>query len=329
MTKSLPHERLLAILETQNEIAASSLDLEAVMALVARRARVLTGGDAALLELQEGEEMVYRAASGAAESFVGMRVPLESSLSAHCARTGEIVHCHDSHTDGRLNPEACHMMGAVSILCVPLGRAEGGLGALTVYAGRQRAFHYADERTLDLLGGVIAAHLAHSEAFVEPSRETLYDVLTGLPDLQAFEHRLGAEVARVRRHGGQLALAVFDLDAFKEINDMLGHAVGDEVLRGVAKRLSRVRGEDTAFRVGGDEFAIVFVGAAADGARVAAKRLESGIQADQGCGGVGVSWGVAELDGGDPSQLLAAAQAELQETKRARRRTRESFWNDF
>ncbi len=329
MTKSLPHERLLAILETQNEIAASALDLDAVMALVARRARVLSGADAALLELQEGEEMVYRAASGAAESFVGLRVPLESSLSAHCARTGEIVDCHDSHTDGRLNPEACRMMGAVSILCVPLGSAEGRLGALTVYAGRQRAFHYADERTLDLLGGVIASHMAHAEAFVQPTRETLYDVLTGLPDRQAFEHRLGTEVARVRRHGGQLALCLFNLDAFKEINDMLGHAVGDEVLRGVAKRLSRVRGEDTAFRVGGDEFAIIFVGAGGDGARLAAKRLESAVQSDQGCGGVGLSWGAAELEGGDPSQLLAAAHAELQENKRARRRTRESFWNDF
>lgn len=329
MTKSLPHERLLAILETQNEIAASRLDLEAVMALVNRRARVLTGADAAVLELQEGEEMVYRAASGAAESFLGLRVPLESSLSAHCARSGEIVHCHDCNTDGRLNPEACRLMGAVSVVCVPLGRAEGGLGALTVYAGRQRAFHYADERTLDLLGGVIAAHLAHSEAFVQPSREMLHDVLTGLPDRQAFEHRLGAEVARVRRHGGQLALCLFDLDAFQEINDTLGHAVGDEVLRGVAKRLGRVRGEDTAFRVGGDEFAVIFVGAGAGGARVAAKRLEAGIQSDQGCGGVGVSWGLAELQGGDPAQLTADARSELQETKRARRRTRESFWNDF
>ncbi len=71
MTKSLPHEHLLAILETQNEIAASSLGLEAVMALVVRRGRVLTGGDAAMLELQEGDEMVYRAANGSAEGFLG------------------------------------------------------------------------------------------------------------------------------------------------------------------------------------------------------------------------------------------------------------------
>jgi len=329
MTKSLPHEHLLAILETQNEIAASALDLEAVMALVVRRARVLTGGDAAMLELQDGEEMVYRAANGAAERFMGLRVPLDSSLSAHCARTGEIVHCRDANTDDRVNPEACQRMGAVSVLCVPLGRAEGRLGALTVYAGRQRAFRYADERTLDLLGGVIAAHLAHSEAFVEPTRETLYDVLTGLPDRQAFEHRLGSEVARIRRHGGHLSICLMDLDAFQEINDTLGHAVGDEVLRGVAKRLNRVRGEDTAFRVGGDEFAVIFVGAQADGARVAVRRLEANILADQGCGGVGVSWGVAELEGGDPAALMATAQAELGENKRVRRRTRESFWNDF
>ncbi len=220
-------------------------------------------------------------------------------------------------------------MGAVSVLCVPLGRAEGRLGALTVYAGRQRAFRYADERTLDLLGGVIAAHLAHSEAFVEPSRETMLDVLTGLPDRQAFEHRLGSEVARIRRHGGHLSVCVMDLDAFQEINDTLGHAVGDEVMRGVAKRLSRVRGEDTAFRVGGDEFAIIFVGTEAEGARVAAARLENNVLADQGCGGVGVSWGVAQLDGGDPAELMATAEAELRENKRARRRTRESFWNDF
>lgn len=329
MTKTLPHERLLAILETQNEIAASALELEAVLELVVRRARVLTGADAALLELQEAGEMVYRAANGAAEGFLGMRVPLETSLSAHCARTGEIVHCHDSRTDGRVNPDSCELMGAVSVLCVPVGRAEGGLGALTVYAGRQRAFHYADERTLDLLAGVIASHLAHSEAFAQPGREILYDVLTGLPDQQAFEHRLGSEVSRVRRHGGPLSVCLMDLDAFQEINDTLGHAVGDEILRGVAKRLGRVRGEDTAFRVGGDEFAVIFAGTATDGARVAAKRLESAIQADQGCGGVGVSWGVAELDGGDPAALIAAAQAELRETKRARRRTRESFWNDF
>ena len=329
MTKSLPHEHLLAILETQNEIAASSLGLEAVMALVVRRARVLTGGDAAMLELQEGEEMVYRAASGAAESFLGLRVPLESSLAAHCARAGEIVHAHNAHDDDRINPDACKLMGAVSVLCVPLGRAEGSLGALTVYAGRQRAFRYADERTLDLLGGVIAAHLAHSEAFVEPSRETMLDVLTGLPDRQAFELRLGSEVARIRRHGGHLSLCLLDLDAFQEINDTLGHAVGDEVLRGVAKRLSRVRGEDTAFRVGGDEFAIIFVGTDDEGARVAARRLENNVLADQGCGGVAISWGVAELDGGDPAEVMAVADAELRENKRARRRTRESFWNDF
>lgn len=105
--------------------------------------------------------------------------------------------------------------------------------------------------------------------------------------------------------------------------------MGDEVLRGVAKRLARVRGEDTAFRLSGDQFAVIFVGAGAEGARTAAKRLEAGILGDQGCGGVGASWGVAELEGGDPAQLMTAAKTELIETKRARRGSSESFWTDL
>ncbi|MFL5824617.1 MAG: diguanylate cyclase domain-containing protein [Solirubrobacteraceae bacterium] len=329
MGRSLPHERLLAILETQNEIAASAMELEAVIELVVRRARLLTGADAAVLELQEGEEMVFRAATGSAERFLGSRLPVADSVSAQCARVGEILHCRDAETDGRVNVEACRRLGAVSLLCVPLSRAHGSLGALTVYAGRSGAFHYTDERTLDLLGGVLSAHLTHSEAFEDSSKESMFDILTGLPNRKAFEQRLGSEVARVRRHGGELSVCLLDLDAFREINDTLGHAVGDEVLRGVARRLARVRGEDTAFRLDGDQFAIIFVGAGAEGARAAAKRLEAGIQADQGCGGVGASWGVAELEAGDPAQLMTTAKVELVDTKRARRGSSESFWNDF
>ena len=273
--------------------------------------------------------MVFRAASGAAEPLLGRRLPIEESVSAQCARVGEILHCRNSAADERVNPVACQKLGAVSLLCVPLGRAGEALGALTVYARREGAFHYSDERTLDLLAGVVAAHLAHSDVFEKAGKDTLYDVLTGLPNARAFEERLGSEVARIRRHGGELALCLLDLDAFQEINDTLGHAVGDEVLRGVARRLGRVRGEDTAFRLGADDFAIIFVGADVGGARVAAKRIEAGVLTDQGCGGVSVSWGVSELDGGDPEQLVIAAKSELRDNKRARRGGDDSLWPEL
>lgn len=321
-------ERLLAIIETQNEIAASALDLDAVMTLVVRRAQTLISAQAAVLELPEDREMVFRAASGAAEPLLGLRLPLDDSFSGQCLRDGEILNCSDSSNDSRVNREACRRMGAVSILCVPVRRAIRPVGVLTAYSSARGAFQYTEERTLDLLAGVMAAHLNRAERVPPIEREVLHDVLTGLPNRRAFEQRLGAEVARVRRHGGPLALCLIDLDDFQEVNDTLGHPVGDEVLRAVARRLERVRGEDIAFRVGGDEFAVIFSGIGETGARKAVRRLETAILSDPGCGGVEISWAVAELEGGDPAELLATVKADLRHTQRGRRPSRDSFWTD-
>ena len=324
-----PQDRLLAIIETQNEIAASALELEAVMMLIARRAQELTGAEAAVLELPEENEMVYRAASGIAEPLVGLRLPLGDSFSGRCLHDGESLHCTDSREDPRVNREACRRMGAVSILCVPVRRVIRPVGVLTVYSGAPDAFGEADERTLDLLAGTVAAHLTFANQVPTATKEALHDVLTGLPNRRSFEQRLGSEVARIRRHGGTLALCLIDLDDFQEVNDTLGHPVGDEILRAVARRLERIRGEDIAFRVGGDEFAVIFTGIDEAGARKAVRRLETGILSDPGCGGVEISWAVAELEGGDPTELIAAAKAELRHTQRGRRHSKDSFWSDF
>jgi diguanylate cyclase (GGDEF)-like protein len=325
----LPQERLLAIIETQNEIAASALDLDAVIMLIARRAQELVGADAAALELPEDHEMVYRAASGIAEPLLGLRLPLNDSFSGQCLQSGEILSCTDSSQDSRVNPEACRRMGAASMLCVPIRRVIRPVGVLTVYSGARDAFTDTDERTLELLAAAVAAHLTFAEQVPPATKESLHDVLTGLPNRRAFEQRLGSEVARIRRHGGTLALCLIDLDDFQEVNDTLGHPVGDEVLRAVARRLERIRGEDISFRIGGDEFAVIFSGIDETGARKAARRLESGILADPGCGGVEISWAVAELDGGDPAELIASAKAELRHTQRGRRHSKDSFWSDF
>lgn len=89
-------------------------------------------------------------------------------------------------------------------------------------------------------------------------RRALYDQLTGLPNRQLFEDRLGQALSRAQRHRRRLGVLFLDLDHFKKVNDSLGHAVGDRVLARVARRLeSNVRDEDTVARFGGDEFAVL------------------------------------------------------------------------
>lgn len=86
----------------------------------------------------------------------------------------------------------------------------------------------------------------------------LYDHLTQLPNRLLFEKTISQSIARARRHLKLMALLFLDLDHFKDINDRLGHDVGDLLLKGVATRLlSCIRETDTVARLGGDEFAII------------------------------------------------------------------------
>jgi len=87
-----------------------------------------------------------------------------------------------------------------------------------------------------------------------------HDILTNLPNRRLFLERLHQTLAQARRHGHLGSVFFLDLDNFKPVNDSLGHAVGDELLREVASRLHHsIREEDSAGRLGGDEFVILLV----------------------------------------------------------------------
>lgn len=105
----------------------------------------------------------------------------------------------------------------------------------------------------------IARDTSERHALEEQLRqEALHDPLTGLPNRTLFYDRLGQALRRVTRSGSLVAVMLLDLDGFKRVNDSLGHAVGDQLLVEVARRLQReLRGGDSVARLGGDEFAFL------------------------------------------------------------------------
>ncbi len=149
------------------------------------------------------------------------------------------------------------------------------------------------------------------------------DALTGLPNRFLFGDRLKAAMARVRREKTSLAIHCLDLNDFKGINDTLGHAVGDELLRQVAQRLTgALRSSDTVARLGGDEFAIIQAPIQAmEEASLLAARLIEAVSApyliDNHNIFTSTSIGVAMYpkNGSDPDKLLCFADAALYQAK--------------
>ncbi len=108
---------------------------------------------------------------------------------------------------------------------------------------------------------------------------SLTDDLTGLPNRRAFMRRLQDEVSRVQRYGNPLSLALIDLDGFKAVNDKLGHAAGDEVLRVMAAEiLSIFRHHDLVARYGGEEFAVLLPNTHVEGALRALRKVQKRAQ---------------------------------------------------
>ena len=167
---------------------------------------------------------------------------------------------------------------------------------LTIH-GRARAVRLAENMTEQL------RHVAQ------------HDALTGLPNRALFADRLNREIAHAKRHAGSFAVVFLDLDKFKPINDNFGHAMGDQVLQQLARRLqSCIRAEDTVGRIGGDEFVMLLAGlSASDSILHLAEKIRKSVAEPLSINGhelkISCSMGVAVYprDGTDPIALTKSA----------------------
>jgi diguanylate cyclase (GGDEF)-like protein len=153
----------------------------------------------------------------------------------------------------------------------------------------------------------------------------LHDELTGLPNRRLFQDRLAITLERARRSGSHAALLLVDLDDFKQVNDSVGHHVGDELLKRVSSLfVGRVRRSDTVARTGGDEFSVILEEpmTRADASRVGkslTELLESPFEVNGHTLHVGASVGIAVFpdDANDAESLCIAADLRMYAGKQA------------
>jgi diguanylate cyclase (GGDEF)-like protein/putative nucleotidyltransferase with HDIG domain len=198
---------------------------------------------------------------------------------------------------------------------------------------RQRDQIVAHSRDMERKVGERTAELANANEQLNRANESLKelattDELTGLWNRRQFTQIIHREVDRSRRTGARLALAMFDIDKFKSINDGCGHAMGDQVLREVATALrDGARSTDFAARYGGDEFMVLMPDTSAEEAASAAQRIRDQLDGRQISDGqrairVTVSAGLSAIEPGglaDADGLVRAADEALYAAKNSGR----------
>jgi diguanylate cyclase (GGDEF)-like protein len=165
------------------------------------------------------------------------------------------------------------------------------------------------------------------DALKELEMNAVTDALTGLYNRRLFGESFEKELNRARRYGQPLGLVLLDLHRFKEVNDTHGHPRGDEVLRAAAATLKKaLRTSDSAFRIGGDEFALLLPQTDAPQAIALSRRVETvfaeSLEALQVSVGVNMDHGVANFpqDGEHADQLIRVADERLYRLKHASHR---------
>ncbi len=279
-----------------------------------------------LLRDEKTDDLVVRAAAGPS-------VEIASPSRMHAGRgiSGWVLEHREAQNieDVRLDPRYVGDPAVRSEMIVPLVSGGRGIGVLVLSHRKVAAFSQRDLMLMQTVGAQIAAAIDVAELHERLKRAANTDALTALHNYRYFYDRLEEEIARAERRQAPLAVAFFDLDKLKHVNDTYGHLAGNEVLRLLGQTISsHVRTEDVPARYGGDEFAIVMPDTPRDEAERVVERLMEILEhtmVDLPSGGRRIpmpelSWGVASypLDGRTARELVENADTRAYARKRSR-----------
>ena len=309
--------------------ALSGLDTKS---LLREAASLVTDGLPGTLALisewqSESRTLSIRAAAGRGASAVKQSPAWTAdatSPASHAVRTGEPAIVPDLRMERRFTvPPPLHDLGMVSAISVPIWGPNRPFGVLEAWSREPRPAGADDVNFLRAVATTIATALERGRAEEGLQQMALHDLLTGLPNRVLFRDELDRAARTASRSGQFGALLLIDIDHFKDVNDTLGHAAGDQLLVKVAQRMRDcTRREEPPARLGGDEFGIVLTGLTSpDGAATVAEKLVSALNEPVSVAGhdvhIGASVGITifPVDGGDPDHLLRNADLALYRAK--------------
>ena len=224
------------------------------------------------------------------------------------------------HPDER--PEVVTLRTGTPLNNVVVGVARGGRKLTWISVNTQPLRRSSDSLPYAVVVSLVNI-TSRKRAEAELHRQAFHDTLTGLPNRALFQDRVERALTQARRSEQLVAVCFVDLDGFKQINDELGHAVGDLFLQQVAQRLSRsLREGDTVARLGGDEFTLLLpaLTAAEDAVRIVERVLDAlrePFQIEAHTLGITASVGISLCphDGVEVTELLRHADAAMYRVK--------------
>ena len=300
---------------TQRMTEGASLE-ETLGELAEAAAKAVEAESASVLLLDEERmALLARATYGLPpEETRDLSFRLGEGIAGWVAREGVALRLGDAQKDPRFKRIEGQRTEIVSICSVPLVTREGVIGVMTVTAPEADHFDEEDERVLTFLASSVVKDVENARLY----RLAVTDSLTRAFNRQYLSERLPKEVERHRRYGDRVSVVLFDVDHFKRVNDVHGHAAGDAVLKAIAELAAALcRETDALVRYGGEEFLLLLPGTTKDGARQMAERLRKRVahhvvQTESGAITVTLSAGVAELQPKEEArELLARADAAL------------------
>lgn len=273
------------------------------------------GGAASFLVEPDGTgRLLSTAVAGLELTEIVVAIGEEPSAIVTVYTSGERLFVPDATADPRVPRRVVEATDAASLLLEPVVRRGEVVGVLAILWDRpvEGPDHFAVMVT-SFLATEAAMVVERSDLLQRLDRLARTDKLTGLHNRRAFDELVEREMARARRTGEPLALALLDLDRFKVYNDTYGHQAGDELLRAAAEAWSeRLRDVDVLARWGGEEFVILLPDIRPpDTAETVVDRLRQATPMGQTC-----SAGVAVWDGSEEvAALVARADAALYRAK--------------